>query len=86
LSRKIYNAARRANRALKEDMKGEKLTVVVVGPYERDRRYHVAYPMLHGPVVLVDDAEGLTGEIVEVEVVDVVSDRMVRGRLLDAMF
>ncbi len=86
LSRRIYDAARNANRALKEDLRGEKLRVVVAGPYERDRRYYVAYPMLHGPVVLVDDAEGLAGEVVDVEVVGVVSDRMVRGRLPDAMF
>jgi radical SAM superfamily enzyme YgiQ (UPF0313 family) len=86
LSKRIYDSARRANRALKEDLKGEKLRVVVAGPYDRDRRYHVAYPVPHGPVVLVDGGEGLVGELVEVEVVGVVSERMVRGRILDGMF
>jgi hypothetical protein len=36
--------------------------------------------------VLVDGGEGLVGELVEVEVVGVVSERMVRGRILDGMF
>jgi len=86
LSKKIYDAAQRANRRLKGDLIGERMRVVVAEPYDRDRRYHVAYPMLHGPVVLVEDAEGLAGEVVDVEVVGVVSERMVRGLLLDGMF
>lgn len=86
LSKRIHDAARRANLGLKEDMRGCRVRVVVAEPYDRDRRYHVAYPMLHGPVVLVDGAEGLPGEVVEVEVVGVASDRMVRGRLVGATF
>jgi hypothetical protein len=37
--------------------------------------------MLHGPVVLVEVAEGLEGEVVKVKVSGVVSDRMVRGSI-----
>ncbi len=86
LSKRIYDAAREANMRLKEDLRGEKLRVVIAEPFERDKRYHVAYPMLHGPVVLVDGAAGLDGEVVDVEVVGVVSDRIVRGRLRDGTF
>ena len=86
LGKRIYDAAREANMRLKEDLRGEKLRVVIAEPFERDKRYHVAYPMLHGPVVLVDGATGLAGEVVDVEIVGVVSDRIVRGRLLDGTF
>ncbi len=86
LGRRIHDAARRANLGLKEEMRGGRVRVVVAESYERDRRYHVAYPMLHGPVVLVNGAEGLKGEVVEVEVIGVASDRMVLGRLVGATF
>lgn len=86
LSRRIYEAAQGANRALKEDLVGQRLRVIVAEPYERDRRLHVAYPLLHGPVVLVEGARGRVGEVVDIVVSGVVSDRMVRGRLRDAMF
>jgi radical SAM superfamily enzyme YgiQ (UPF0313 family) len=86
LSRRIYEAAGRANRSLKEDLKGRRIRVVVAEPYDRDRSLQVAYPMLHGPVVLVEGPEGLKGRIVEVEVTGIVSDRMVRARPVDVIF
>jgi radical SAM superfamily enzyme YgiQ (UPF0313 family) len=79
LSKRIYDEARKANEELKEDLVGETLRVVIAEYYDRDPRLHVAYPMLHGPVVLVEDAERHKGEIVEVEITGVVSHRMVRG-------
>lgn len=79
LSKRIYDEARKANESLKEDLVGETLRVVIAEAYDRDPRLYVAYPMLHGPVVLVEDAERLEGEIAEVEITGVVSHRMVRG-------
>jgi len=67
-SKRVQDAARRANRRLKEDL------------------LHVAYPMLHGPVVLVEGVEGRAGDVFRVVVEEVVSDRIVKGRLVDAMF
>ncbi|UCH57660.1 MAG: radical SAM protein [Candidatus Bathyarchaeota archaeon] len=82
LSKRIFDEALKANELLKEDLIGTRLMVVVAETYDRDRRFKVAYPMLHGPVVLVEGGEGMDGEIVEVEVSGVVSDRMIRGLLL----
>lgn len=86
LSGRIHEAAQKANRTLKEELLGRSLRVIVAEPYDRDHRLHVAYPMRHGPVVLVEEARGRIGEVVEVVVSGVVSDRMVKGRLIDAMF
>jgi radical SAM superfamily enzyme YgiQ (UPF0313 family) len=86
LSRRIYEAAARANRSLKEDLVGRRIRVVVAEPYDRDGGLQVAYPMLHGPVVLVEGAEGLIGRIIEVEVTGIVSERMVRARPADVIF
>ena len=86
LSGRIYKAAKEANRALKEELVSRRVRVVVAEPYERDRHLYVAYPLNHGPVVLVEGSEGLVRDVVEVVVSGVVSDRMVRGRLVDAKF
>jgi radical SAM superfamily enzyme YgiQ (UPF0313 family) len=85
-SKKIYDAARKANKEIKESLVGRTMRVVVAEKYDRDGRYHVAYPMLHGPVVLVEDMEGLEGKVIDVNIIEVVSERIVRGRLCDAMF
>jgi radical SAM superfamily enzyme YgiQ (UPF0313 family) len=81
LSKEIYKKAFKANESLKEGLVGKTLRVVIAETYDRDPRFHVAYPMLHGPVVLVEGAEGLEGEVAKIEVSGVVSDRMIRGRL-----
>jgi radical SAM superfamily enzyme YgiQ (UPF0313 family) len=82
LSSLVRDAAVKANSRLKEKLIGSRIRVVVAEPYLRDRRFHVAYPMLHGPVVLVERAQGLEGEVVDVEVSGVASDRIVIGTLV----
>lgn len=86
LSRRIQSAARRANRRLKEDLLGTEIEVVVAESYDRDRRLLVTYPMLHGPVVLLEETDSSAGDVLRVVVEEVVSDRVVRGRPVDAMF
>jgi radical SAM superfamily enzyme YgiQ (UPF0313 family) len=86
LSRRIYEKVKIANGLLKEKLVGTRMWVVVAEPYRRDRRLHVAYPMLHGPVVLVEGAEGFAGEVVLIQITRIISDRMVRGVVLDGMF
>jgi len=86
LSARIHEAARMANRARKEAAVGTRLRVVTAEPYDRDPSLTVAYPMKHGPVVLVEGAQGSAGQVMDVTVTSVASDRAVRGRPADAMF
>lgn len=82
LSKRIYDAAFDANLGRKEDLVGEVLKVVVAERYDRDRRFWVAYPMLHGPVVLVQSGDVRAGDVFSVKITDVASDRMVYGSAL----
>ena len=82
LSKRVRDASVRVNSRLKEKLIGSRIRVVVAEPYSRDLRFHVAYPMLHGPVVLVEQAQGLEGEVVDVTVSGVASDRIVKGILV----
>ena len=83
LSKRIYDAAQLANMSKKEALVGDLIRVVIAEKYNRDRSYWVAYPMLHGPVILLR-AEGVkAGDVVDAEVTSVASDRMVFAVALD---
>ncbi|RJS90242.1 radical SAM protein [Candidatus Bathyarchaeota archaeon] len=82
LSWEMWKAARRTNLRLKKELLGRRLRVVLASSYDRDRRFTVAYPLRHGPVVLVQGGQELVGRTAEVIVRRVVSDRLVEGELL----
>jgi len=84
-SRRIHEAAAEANMRAKENLIGRVMRVVVAERYDRDKRMWVAYPLKHGPVVLIESPEGLEGRVMDVEVTGVASERIVRGKPV-AMF
>ncbi len=77
-SRLIDEKAVELNRDYKKKMLGRKLEVIVVG---RKRSDGIAYPVKHGPVVVISGGSIYYGYRVLVEIVDVVSDRLVRGKI-----
>ena len=85
LSKKIYEAAYLNNKKIKTAMIGSRLRVVVAERYDRDNRYLVAYPLKHGPVVLIESSKPIESKILEVEVTDLASDRMLKAKTV-AMF
>ena len=82
ISKKIYQAAQKANRELKKKLIGDRIRVVIAEVYRRNPQFHVAYPMQHGPVVLVKSEKITTGMVLCVEITNVISDRMVEGIIL----
>jgi len=84
-SRLIKEASEKANRRLKENLLGKKLRVVIAQQYNRNRKNMIGYPLYHGPVVVV---EGLLneGDIVDVEITKIISDRMIQGKATDVIF
>lgn len=85
-SRMIFEASRRVNLRMKEAIVGKIIRVVVSEPYKRDPRHYVAYPMLHGPVVLLENVEGLEGRVLDAKIMSVISDRIVKAIPLNESF
>ena len=79
LSAKLVERARELNEALKARWVGRRVEVVVACEHPRKKGYLVAYPMRHGPVVLLKGSEGLVGAVLEVRVEGVISERLVLG-------
>jgi radical SAM superfamily enzyme YgiQ (UPF0313 family) len=81
LSKRIVMAAKKANLQVKEELLGQNLRVVIAERYDKDPSYHVAYPLYHGPVVLIEDEGGYEGEVVNAKITEIRSDRLVVGVL-----
>ena len=81
LSRELVEKARALNEALKARWRGRKVEVVVACTAPGREGYLIAYPMRHGPVVLLKGSEGLVGSVLEVRIKEVISDRMVLGEV-----
>jgi radical SAM superfamily enzyme YgiQ (UPF0313 family) len=79
LSNKIYKAAKKANMDRKETLVGDRVNVVIAERYYRDSRYWVAYPMFHGPVMLLSGKDFEKGAVVTAKISGIASDRMVYG-------
>jgi radical SAM superfamily enzyme YgiQ (UPF0313 family) len=81
ISWRIKQTALKENSKIKNDILGKRIRVIIAEPYEKNHSYYVTYPMKHGPVVLVKDVEDHKGEIIEVEIAEKKSDRIVIGIL-----
>lgn len=79
LSKRLREAVSKANRGLKRRWIGRRLKAIVDGRYVKDRRFHVAYPMPHGPVILLKGVDGFEGRMVEVEVTSITTERLMMG-------
>ena len=82
LSRAIVEEANKINIKRKMELKGKVLEAIVVGKYHKNRKYSVAYPIPHGPVILLKNADKYYGFKVKVKIVDVISERLVEGEIL----
>ncbi len=82
LSKAIVDKANRINMKRKREFKGKKIEAIVVGQYHKNKRFNVAYPIPHGPVILLENANKYYGFKVKVEIVDVISERLVKGKIL----
>ncbi len=80
-SRIILRKALELNRLAKNELVGRVLKAVIAG-WHPVRRKLVAYPLPHGPVVLVNGGRRLIGWLARVEVTGVVSERMLKGRIV----
>ncbi len=77
----IKDKAKEINERAKARLLGKTFKAIIAG-FHPVRRKLVAYPLPHGPVVLLDGPKSLIGWMAVVRVVDVESDRMVSGVLV----
>jgi radical SAM superfamily enzyme YgiQ (UPF0313 family) len=83
LSYSIVQEAGRINKKLKINVIGESVKAIIAGKYHTNPDLLVAYPLVHGPVILVKGNSNLIGRLCDIRITKVISDRLVEGRILD---
>jgi len=81
----VKSEAEKLNRKAKTRLVGSTIKALVVGTHPRIGR-HIAYPLAHGPVIILDDRKDATlkiGDAVLVRITSVYSDRMIVGRVIE---
>jgi len=82
LSALIYERARKLNLEAKLRLRGSRVRAVVATKHPVERGKLIAYPLRHGPVMLVPGSRRLIGRIVEAVVEGVLGDRAVTARVV----
>lgn len=78
----LKETVREFNEKAKKKLLRKIIDVVIASSYPRKRGYIVAYPLYHGPVVLLRASSKFIGCIARVRITKVLSDRMVLGSLM----
>ncbi len=81
-TRELYERVRKFNEARKRELLNRVIRAVIASSYPKKRGYVVAYPLLHGPTIVIRASRNYIGAVVDVKIVKVVSDRLVEGMLL----
>jgi len=82
-ARSLYEAVKKFNEEQKKLLLNRVLEAAIVSTYRR--RFLVAYPLAHGPTILVEGPGDAIGCIARIRVTEVVSDRLVKGRILEIL-
>jgi len=78
----LYTRVKEFNMSRKTELLNKVLRVVIACKHPKKRGYLVAYPLHHGPVVLVRASITFIGAIVDAKITNVINDRLVEGRVL----
>ena len=78
----LYIRIKEFNRSKKAELLNKVLRVVIACKHPKRRGYLVAYPLYHGPVVLIRASTRFIGAIADAKIINVISDRLVEGRIL----
>lgn len=80
-SKLISEAANQVNLSKKKDLVGETVRVVISEPNYRDENGTIAYILGGGPMVAVENSRDKIGEILEIQVIRALSDKLILGKI-----
>ncbi|MHA1367475.1 MAG: radical SAM protein, partial [Candidatus Heimdallarchaeota archaeon] len=78
----IANAANEVNLRKKKDFVGETVRVIISEPNYRDEKGAIAYILGGGPIIAVENALEKIGEILEVEIISAITEKLLLGRII----
>jgi len=78
----IASAANEVNLRKKKDFVGETVRAIISEPNYRDEKGAMAYILGGGPMIAVENAREKIGEILQVEIIDTISEKLLLGRIV----
>jgi len=78
----LYIRVKEFNMSRKAELLNKVVRVVIACKHPKRRGYLVAYPLYHGPVVLIRASTTFIGAIADAKIVNVINDRLVEGKIL----
>ena len=78
----IVNAANEVNLRKKKNFVGETVKVIISEPNYHDEKGAIAYILGGGPMIAVENAREKIGEILQVEIIDTISEKLLLGRIV----
>ncbi|MCK5409763.1 MAG: hypothetical protein KAJ30_05810, partial [Candidatus Heimdallarchaeota archaeon] len=73
------------NKYKKEQMIGEKIEVIVAEKDKTRENTYICYPLYSGPAISIQSEEKLLGKVVRVEISEMLSDKLVKGELVESI-
>lgn len=84
-SKKIYDLIKEINTQKKKDMIGAKMEVYVAERHFYNSTDYIGYPTKEGPLVVLRSAKKYFKRRVIVKIIDVISDRLVKGDVIECL-
>ncbi|MDK6027772.1 radical SAM protein [Ignisphaera sp. 4213-co] len=78
----LYDKVKEFNINQKKNFIGKLMKAIIAHKYGKKKGYLIAYPMKHGPVVIVKGSSSLIGHRVTIRITNVISDRVVFGEII----
>ncbi len=73
------------NRYKKEQMIGEKIEVIIAEKDKVRKNTYISYPLYSGPAVSIESEEKLLGRVAKVEISKMLSDKLVKGEIIEIL-
>ncbi|HUU79650.1 MAG TPA: radical SAM protein [candidate division Zixibacteria bacterium] len=83
VSKLIADAANEVNLRKKKNLIGETVKVIIGEPNYHDKKGAIAYILSGGPMVAVENARDKMGEILKVEILRAISEKLVFGKIIE---
>ncbi|MCG3222939.1 MAG: hypothetical protein H7647_00625, partial [Candidatus Heimdallarchaeota archaeon] len=73
------------NKHKKTQMIGEKIEVIIAEKDKVRENTYICYPLYSGPAVSIESEEKLLGRLAKVEISKMLSDKLVKGEIIEIL-
>lgn len=73
------------NKFKKEQMIGERIIVIIAEKDQVRKDTYICYPIYSGPAISIETTENYIGKVAEIEISKMLSDKLVKGEIIEIL-